>query len=762
MPRDAEGLIAKRVHAGKWAPSRFFIRLLSSFFIVVSFCGALVLIALALSGRSIRKESIERLDGNLTSIARTISGQFQMVENLGTDFFRNSSVILYFLPEHKKTPEEKSEQWRIHRALSDEESLLTALVHDVYAFIPDDPYVLASAGSYETSFFFRTIDRYETYDEAFWNKSNVSNGPSRIVLPETVLFTPSGEVPVIPFVTYGRTRVHVANVLASAVTGFFIDATPSGGSLFAIFRSDGTLLYASDVDELAALGGNLLLLPEHAMVGQRMLFRTTVDRLIYLSLVSPRNISEISHSLNIANLILGILLVCGGIFLSVLAARWIWRPVHHVASLIPGNPKGGDEIKTLEDGIGSLLTKEGEYRAEKARHQLHLILADVGTDAKEETEREMEERYGFSHGCRLLCVLFHFDFHDAFYQTVGEDKRKSFIMYLPRLLESLLRGVVPTVGIDLHGGFFVLVVQDVIEKRDEVLSKIAESRTLFQADEHMYAVHIGVGNSQKSLEGLSVSYHQALTAVKSVPRSSPFSLVEFCTLPVPERIDFTYYDQRAIILAVQSGDAPSLSHCLDGVFARNGKRGIAEESIRELYRLMFLVGRGCLDEKGIAPEDLASYPALRQWMIDFQGDGRQMLSSFFLEVQQRTYSPKDLSSESVLVGKVRAYLEKEYARPLSLEIIAGDLGISAKYLSRIYKEVVGVNLSIDLARIRMEKAKALLADENVKVGDVASLVGIDSRVTFLRVFKKIVGVPPSSYRLLALREGQRPAENDEG
>ena len=48
--------------------------------------------------------------------------------------------------------------------------------------------------------------------------------------------------------------------------------------------------------------------------------------------------------------------------------------------------------------------------------------------------------------------------------------------------------------------------------------------------------------------------------------------------------------------------------------------------------------------------------------------------------------------------------------------------------------------------MRIDNAKRLLTETDLKKNDIASSVGIENRSTFIGVFKKIVGTTPSDYR----------------
>ena len=73
-------------------------------------------------------------------------------------------------------------------------------------------------------------------------------------------------------------------------------------------------------------------------------------------------------------------------------------------------------------------------------------------------------------------------------------------------------------------------------------------------------------------------------------------------------------------------------------------------------------------------------------------------------------------------------------------------------MSRLFKESMNWNLSDYINYVRIEKAKELLRTTNEPIDEIQELVGIPSRTTFLRVFKKFEGITPGQYRKLKSTE----------
>ena len=90
---------------------------------------------------------------------------------------------------------------------------------------------------------------------------------------------------------------------------------------------------------------------------------------------------------------------------------------------------------------------------------------------------------------------------------------------------------------------------------------------------------------------------------------------------------------------------------------------------------------------------------------------------------------------------------KSYMRDLSLEEVAEEVGISSFYLSRLFKQVTGENLSVFVIQFKLEKAAELLVTRSdLSVKNIGELLGYYSSAYFTKLFKDHYGVTPSQYR----------------
>ena len=104
------------------------------------------------------------------------------------------------------------------------------------------------------------------------------------------------------------------------------------------------------------------------------------------------------------------------------------------------------------------------------------------------------------------------------------------------------------------------------------------------------------------------------------------------------------------------------------------------------------------------------------------------------------------TSASRLVVRARRFVRERFADPdLDLSAIAAHTEVSKNHLSWEFARETGENLSAFIARVRVEAAKQLLSDTNLKTYEIAEKVGFSNVETFCRVFKKVSGTTPRGF-----------------
>lgn len=103
--------------------------------------------------------------------------------------------------------------------------------------------------------------------------------------------------------------------------------------------------------------------------------------------------------------------------------------------------------------------------------------------------------------------------------------------------------------------------------------------------------------------------------------------------------------------------------------------------------------------------------------------------------------------EHYIVDEMKATLDRSYSSNFELDRLAETVGMSANYISRLFKSKTGLTITDYLIRLRMDKAKQFLTDHpNLKNYEIAQLVGYSDPVYFNKLFKKTVGLTPKDFK----------------
>lgn len=113
---------------------------------------------------------------------------------------------------------------------------------------------------------------------------------------------------------------------------------------------------------------------------------------------------------------------------------------------------------------------------------------------------------------------------------------------------------------------------------------------------------------------------------------------------------------------------------------------------------------------------------------------------------QETPPEQENAAGNFIVRNALAYIEENYREKLLLSDVAEKTYVSQWHLSKLLNKETGQNFSEILNGVRIDKAKELMKDPALRIGDVAEQVGFLDLAHFSRVFKKLNGISANEYR----------------
>lgn len=113
--------------------------------------------------------------------------------------------------------------------------------------------------------------------------------------------------------------------------------------------------------------------------------------------------------------------------------------------------------------------------------------------------------------------------------------------------------------------------------------------------------------------------------------------------------------------------------------------------------------------------------------------------------------PRDHGDEGVL--KAQRIMEQRYARPLAIDDLAREVGISPRHFKRRFKQALGETPLGYLQGVRIDAAKQKLERTRAPVSEITWQIGYADTSSFCRLFKKTTGLSPRDYRERFGRQG---------
>jgi two-component system response regulator YesN len=94
-----------------------------------------------------------------------------------------------------------------------------------------------------------------------------------------------------------------------------------------------------------------------------------------------------------------------------------------------------------------------------------------------------------------------------------------------------------------------------------------------------------------------------------------------------------------------------------------------------------------------------------------------------------------------------AYIKLKYATISSVDDVAKYVNLSPVYFGSFFKHHIKESFTNYLNGIRIEKAKELLQDKDVKAFSISEMVGYKSIPYFYKTFKSITNLTPAQYKI---------------
>ena len=705
---------------------RFITMIVVSLAIILIFASLLFIISTAIYTKNAAEQLDERFNAQISAISDTLSLQFENARSHGNILFNERSTILYFHPQYEITEYEKSYLNQVMAEIARSENMLIPYIISECLFFTDDDYVLTSGGSYDKDLYFSRIIKYEKYDESFWN--SLSAGIQNILPITEAKTTQSASESIIPIVTTrrkdGSTLVHIANIDAR-----YIKSIISSGNLefsYALTSLDGDTIIASDDFEI-----------EEASSAALSYTTPIVDSaLMFNAYISTSSQYGMMARLILSNVIIIITLCSIGSLLIIMLSKRLYNPIRTIRELIPESGHMGSEIEEITNSVSTLITRNDQLAAESVSRQMLLYFSGIAI-SEEKLAQDMRE-FSLDGTTAAIAVL-----------TISGNKDKSkAAAAIINELQSQDTSILITLDENLH---------EIMLKIDNEQKEVLSYHVKRALDASSVTALVGISIVKATDPGeLRRAHKEAMQAIPVNTGQTRSEIRFFGDMGKANRVSFSFYDQRGIGNNFSSGNRKQLEEFTRTIIERNIAREINTATICEILQQILFIGRNEMEKRGHSYEEVPLYLNFTRALSESHDRSQLPLlvdqSIALLSEMQALSYPYEDNSKNPKIAEAKTFINENYMKPISLDIMADSLAMNPKYLSQLFKSETGKNISDYIAELRIEKAKELLIGTDLKIGEIADAIGIPSRATFLRVFQKIENITPTEFRNIRKKE----------
>ncbi|MCR2807501.1 helix-turn-helix transcriptional regulator [Paenibacillus soyae] len=180
----------------------------------------------------------------------------------------------------------------------------------------------------------------------------------------------------------------------------------------------------------------------------------------------------------------------------------------------------------------------------------------------------------------------------------------------------------------------------------------------------------------------------------------------------------------------------NFSHALLAGFPLHGSNGVITLPPQEQYKGEALIAELIEEARGNA----AGRDVMLESLL------RQLLMLLFRAQAEQPEPEAQPSSAHRVISEVASYIGDNYKEPLRLNDVAKRFFVSPYYLSRKFKQCTGFGFSEYVQLVRVREAQRLLRETDLKMIEIASLIGIEPVANFYKLFKSANGCSPLQYR----------------
>lgn len=644
------------------------------------------------------------------------------------------------------------------------------LIEGIAIYRRSDGLVVSDKAVYQDEEYFQNFHRYEDYDLAFWkNITNEQKAFTMLKSTKTFSYMDRNSTMLLPVIYSGSFGPYSDSLFIIDLNYSSIQKnldrfrTTANSEIFVISDSRSDLLFSSSsacvdvVPELALEQQEESVSFQRKLNGKKTIViiqreRLNLQEIRVATLIPQQDVTFMLQKSSKVILWLSITFnVVVALLLIRILSRHVYSPVQQLLQYTTGDQPiaGENEFEVLKriyanaENIISNTRTELQRTMCIAREQV-LRKALLGREfSPAEKDYIRRNAAGGDTSYRMVTI------QPVYKQAIYEDFSPDFTINTLDLIKTVVNVMFSFCDIwilEMESDQLVLFLGGVHSEQEPlVYSACQQIIQIFQEDEQYLCLLIYLDTKDVRLPELSQYYKEMTRGINGTPPAGRSRIVNCTDRDDSDEIVLPADEENKIINLLASGKKEDARRWLETVFDHCIQGGFSGTRIFNMVMQLYFAGTKALSRHGLTMDSQLNQ-SFSEFVAGLQNKSldviRIYLCSFFSQVADRCASV-DVPLNMKLFS---SYLDENYNKDLSLDMLAEKYNTSAQYISRLIKKEVGMTYQSYLNHLRITKAQELLVSTDLSITEIYEQVGYNSRNTFVKTFKSMTGVTPSDYR----------------
>ena len=631
---------------------------------------------------------------------------------------------------------------------------------NVIIYFKNDAYVVEKDGTSSAEDMFGKFYRSPDYPLAFWNRQFDERIGLRVLpasrFTETSAGIETGKGLLLPMLLKPLPYNDMYLIVMLDAQKLFQTHNISSDQHFYILDPDGRPIYTStpnmQTEPLSAFNAS-----GHPFVkgNYYYFFRKGQETgFTYVSMVPNESISLQLIRLNTILISLLVAVALISIVASILFSRSLQTPLRKIIDSMQAwdtgeqQPKHGPirEFDLISHKVHQMMQTNQSMTQDLAQKSSLLRKYALTNKLKNIHMNLSELREMADTGMPFMMVLFEIHFKEK-YTELSIDREKG-TYYIREFIDSvLLRSYEESVTFQMERNLVLSLIFTADTGPDGVNKPIEYLKNMFDIEHDLYLVTIAVSPLYPAASAFTAAYEEMTQAIRQRKLLNETQVIRGLQ-PAPEAYPFTVLMEEELHTRLMSGKAAAVDEWIAKHLDQLVRRGASAETYWQFAKEISLQTDKTLQKLNLHSQSgsgglmkpslhaLSGFYSTEQFQQWFEA----LLHPVVQLIREHT------EDQDPITRFVIDYLDAHLHEDITLDFMADKLNITSGYLSTYFKEKTGMNFSDYLNDLRIQRAKLLLDNLELKIQDVAAHVGYQNANSFIRMFKRYSGITPGEYR----------------